>query len=263
MEELQLINLEQADITTWNFEEIKEELSRVLAEYKNTVYTDNTIKTAKNDKSTLAKAKKVVEEQRKAYKAKCLEPYEAIEPKIKELVSMIEEQRSLIDDVVKDYTERQKKEKENDVKKYYDKKAFVLGNLADALYDKILDGKWLNASTSKSKYEEEIQIAINKVLDDINAIKAMNSPYSETLIEKYVETLSVDEVKNKLEELETAASRAGLNINSLEVASVKEAKPVEIKTNEAEGINVKVYANQNQMRQICDFMKAIGVRYEM
>ena len=47
MEELQLINLEQADITTWNFEEIKEELSRVLAEYKNTVYTDNTIKTAK------------------------------------------------------------------------------------------------------------------------------------------------------------------------------------------------------------------------
>ena len=121
----------------------------------------------------------------------------------------------------------------------------------------------MNASTSKSKYEEEIQIAINKVLDDINAIKAMNSPYSETLIEKYVETLSVDEVKNKLEELETAASRAGLNINSLEVASVKEAKPVEIKTNEAEGINVKVYANQNQMRQICDFMKAIGVRYEM
>lgn len=263
MEELQIINLEQTDITIWNFEEIKEELSRVLAEYKNTVYTDETIKVAKNDKATLAKAKKVVEEQRKAYKAKCLEPYEALEPKVKELVSMIEEQRSIIDDVVKDYTEKQKKEKENEIKKYYDKKAFVLGNFAETLYVKILDAKWMNASTSKSKYEEEIQIAINKALDDINAIKAMNSPYVETLLEKYVETLSVDEVRNKLEELETAANKAGLNINSTEDAPIKEEKTIEIKTDETEGINVRVYANQNQMRQICDFMKAIGVHYEM
>ena len=112
MNELQIVNLEQTDITTWNFAGLKEELSRALSVYKTTVYTDETIKMAKDDKAKLAKAKKIVEDQRKAYKAKCLAPYEALEPQIKEIVGMIEEQRVAIDDVVKDFTERQKAEKE-------------------------------------------------------------------------------------------------------------------------------------------------------
>ena len=86
---------------------------------------------------------------------------------------MIEEQRIAIDDVVKDFTERQKAEREETVRKYYDKKAFVLGDLAAPLFDRILDPKWLNASASKVKVEEGIQIAINNALNDINAIRAM------------------------------------------------------------------------------------------
>ena len=68
------------------------------------------------------KAKKVIEDCRKAYKAQCLAPYEALEPQVKELVSMIEEQRLLIDETVKEYENRQKQEKEVAVKTYYDKK---------------------------------------------------------------------------------------------------------------------------------------------
>lgn len=63
-------------------------------------------------------------------KAKCLEPYEAMELQIKELVEMIESQRGLIDDTVKDFESRQKAEKELEVKAYYDKKAFVLGGIS-------------------------------------------------------------------------------------------------------------------------------------
>lgn len=260
MNDLQIVNLEQTDITTWNFVKIKEELAKTLSEYKSIVYTDETIKSAKEDKTILAKAKNLVEEQRKAYKSKCLAPYEALEPKIKELVSMIEEQRLLIDDVVKDYTERQKQEKEIEVKKYYDKKAFVLGEYAEVLYAGIKDEKWLNTSISKGKYEEEVQIAINDALNDINEIKDMNSPYVDTLLEKYVESHSLEAVKAKKDELETAAGKAGMT-HSQEVV-LQEMKP-EVKADETEGVNVKIYANLTQMRQICDFMEAIGVKYEM
>lgn len=138
MNELQIVNLEQADITTWNFSQLKDELGRALSVYKTTVYTDETIKTAKDDKSRLAKAKKIVEDQRKAYKAKCLAPYEALEPQIKEIVGMIEEQRTAIDEVVKNFDERKKAEKAKIVRAYYDKKAFVLGDLADPLFDKLV-----------------------------------------------------------------------------------------------------------------------------
>ena len=64
MNELQIVTLEQTDITTWNFAQLKEELGKALSVYKNAVYTDETIKMAKDDKAKLAKAKKIVEDQR-------------------------------------------------------------------------------------------------------------------------------------------------------------------------------------------------------
>ena len=262
MNELQIVSLEKTEISSWDFESIKAELAQALSVYKNMVYTDESIKSAKDDKAVLAKVKKLVEDQRKAYKAKCLAPYDAIEPQVKEIVSMIEEQRVLIDDVVKDYTERKKQEKEEEVKKYYDKKAFILGELAQPLFGKLLDPKWLNASTPKSKYEEGIQEAISRAKSDIDTIKAINSPFVDTLIEKYTETLSVDEAKAKHEELVLAASKAGLNQQS--VATNAEVKPsTPIAENIENGVSVRIFASQGQLNQIFDFMKAIGATYEI
>ena len=267
MEELQIVNLENTDIAHWDMAMLKAELEQRLAYYKGMVYTDDSIKSAKDDRTTLNKAKKVIEDARKAYKAKCLEPYEAMDPQIKELVEMIESQRGLIDDTVKDFESRQKAEKELEVKAYYDKKAFVLGEYAEPLYAKLLDAKWLNVSTAKAKYEEGVQIAINNALSDINAIKAMESPFVDTLIETYLSSLSMEQVKAKNEELTAAHNKAGLsqtpvseNVSPIQAVPSQEVKPT---ANADEGTLLKVYATQYQLNQITDFMKAIGVTYEV
>ena len=88
MNELLVGKLEQVDITNWDFEQLKGELQKILSDYKGLVYTDDSIKTAKDDKARLAKAKKAIEDKRKAYKEKCLAPYNAIEPQIKEIVGI-------------------------------------------------------------------------------------------------------------------------------------------------------------------------------
>ena len=258
MEKLQLVNLEQKEITSWDFGALKEELSRALSVYKTATYTDDTIKFAKEDKAKLAKTKKILEDQRKAFKAKCMEPYNALEPEIKDLVSMIEEQRVAIDEVVKDYTERKKAEKEKEIRAYYDKKAHVLGDLAAPLYEKILNPKWLNAS-SRKKYQEEMQTKINEVSHDIQTLMAQESPFEETVIEKYVATLSVEEAKAKQEELMLAASKAGL-CQSKENSPVVPETQKEIIIDSEDGILVKMYGSKNQITQMMDFAKAIGVK---
>lgn len=266
MEDLQIVNLENTDIGGWNLALLKTQLEQRLAYYKGMVYTDDSIKSAKDDRTTLNKAKKIIEDARKAYKAKCLEPYEALEPQVKELVDMLETQRGLIDDTVKDYENRQKAEKEAEIRAYYNKKAFVLGEYAETLYDKLLDAKWLNASTTKAKYEEGVQLAINNALSDINAIKAMDSPFVDTLIETYISSLSLEQVKVKNEELTAAHNKAGLsqvpiseNVSSVQAVPNQEAKPV---TSTDEGTLLRIHATQYQLIQITDFMKAIGVTFE-
>ena len=263
MSDFQLALLENTEVTKWDFEAIKAQLEEKLSVYKNMVYTDESIKSAKNDRTDLNKAKKVIEDARKAYKKHCLEPYEALEPRIAELTDMIEAQRQAIDETVKDFEQKQKEEKEKAVRAYYEKKAAVLGDLADKLYDKILDQKWLNASTSKVKYEEGIQLAINKVVSEVDEIRKMNSPFFDTVIEKYVSTLSVDEAKAKHEELVDAANKAGLGTESPIEKTVGVEPKEQHFEEDGDGINITVYADQYQLRQITDFMKAIGVEYKI
>lgn len=261
MNELQIVNFENTDITTWDLPQIKKQLEERLAFYANVVYTDETIKSAKNDRSSLNKLKTAIEGARKAYKAKCLEPYDAIEPQIKELVKLVTDQMDQIDGTVKDYDERQREEKGRAIKTYYDRKAVVLGDYADALYPKLFDKRWTNASTGKSKYEEEILAAIITASADIKTIKAWNSPFEDSLIECYIETLSVEQTKEKLRELEEATQKANLTVAGAQAAPSTDKSQNSDASDD--GIAMRVYASQKQIEQIMDFMKAIGVRYEL
>lgn len=263
METLQMMSFENTEVTSWNFSKIKEELQYQLNNYVGLVYTDDNIKDAKNDRATLNKVKKAISDAEKAYKEKCLIPYEAIKPQIKELINLIEEQRILIDSTVKDYESRQKMEKEQNVHQYYERKAVVLGTMAEPLYEKLFDSKWTNASTSKVKYEEAIQIAINKAKEDIDAIKSWNSPFEETLLEVYLINLSLEKTKEKNFELVESAKKAGLTNEPKQTTAATSSNEKQIKADVENGVAMKLYASQSQLNQIFDFMKAIGVEYEL
>ena len=271
MNEYQLAVFENTDITAWDFDTIRASLRRGLDTYAGMVYTDDSIKDAKNDRAALNKVKKAIEEARKAYKARCLAPYEALEPRIKELVDMVEQQRLLIDDTVKNYENRQKEEKEREIRSYYDRKAVILGNMADVLYPKLFDKKWVSASASRAKYEESILDAINRAQVDLDAIRAMKSPFADTLFKVYAETQSMEKVREKNAEYAAAASGAGLKTKeeaagasaSLAAGAERNGAPAQPLPEEAgDGVTVKIYADPGRVKQITDFMEAIGVRYE-
>jgi hypothetical protein len=68
MNELKVMNLDNTDISTWDFSSLKTELQAYLSEYEGLVYTDETIKDAKKDRTTLKKAKDAIEDAKKAYR---------------------------------------------------------------------------------------------------------------------------------------------------------------------------------------------------
>ena len=264
MNELQLTRFDNTDITTWDFQALKAELQAYLSEYEGLVYTDETIKQAKLDRTTLNKAKKVLEDARKAYKVRCMEPYNAIESQVKELTGLLDERKRQIDDTVKDYEARKKAEKEQKVREYYDRASYGLGQYREPLYEKLFNPKWTNATMSVAQYREEIQTAVASAKRDLDSIRDMQSPFYETLKDVYVQTLSMDAVLRKNEELKEAADKAGLT----EAAAAYPAapvtnEPVEKAKDEEDAAVIKIYASEAKVNQICDFMKAIGVRYEI
>lgn len=59
MEELQLVGIEQTEITDWDFESIKAELSKALSVYKTTVYTDPRLHSVRRERMQMVRSKRI------------------------------------------------------------------------------------------------------------------------------------------------------------------------------------------------------------
>ena len=103
----------------WNFEELKAEITAAAQEYETSVYTDDTIKAAKADRAKLNKFVDALEGKRTEIRKKLLEPDELFGQQVKELTGIVQRAIKNIDGQVKDYEERQRKEKLDKVREFY------------------------------------------------------------------------------------------------------------------------------------------------
>lgn len=264
VEDFNIVPIQEVGSIKWNFDFLKMELEEILKPYKGLVYTENTIKDAKKDRAKLNKLKKEIQGKQKQCKDACLNPYKDIEPKIKELIEMVEMQSMQVDSCVKSFEEKVKEEKRCYIKSYYNSKARPLGDLAERLYPKIYNVKWENATVTAKKYEEDIVIAVNNAISDLKKIEGIKSPFHNELVDTYCNTLSFEDAVKKNDELMEVLNKVNISrYDILENAPVKEVVEAnEESKNLLDEHMVKIKAKPNQMQQILDFIKIIGAEYE-
>ena len=262
MEKIELYNFENTEVTAIDFDGMKAYLENALEAYSNYVYTEDDLAAAKEDKAELNKVKKIIEDKRKEYKAKCLAPYEAVEYRFKELVSMIDEQRSHIDDSIKALDNKKKTDRETELRKYYDGKSAPLGQYADRMYKRIFADRWLKGTYSMKKCEEEILVSISASVRDIDNIKQLKTPFLNEMIDLYLNGASYEACIAKNEELINAAAKAGAAVSG---ASSKAVVVQEIadKADSDEGVTVRIKGSKTRLEQVFDFMKIMGIDFEI
>lgn len=163
----------------WNHEEIKAEITEKVEIYKGLVYDEDQVKEAKADRAELNKFKKAIEDKRKEVKQQCLAPYENFEKQVKEIIAIIDEPVALIDSQVKAFEERQKQEKEAEIKEYFESKDFH-----GFTYERLADPKWLNAGTSMKSIKEAIDKKAEEIAADFELLNALEE-YTFEAIETY------------------------------------------------------------------------------
>lgn len=231
-----------------------------LSEYDKHVYQDES--TALEDKKQLTKIKKIIDDKRKEYKAHCLEPYDLVEPKIKELTKMLDERLEAIKDNVDTFSDTRKEDKATEIKKYYDKESRILGGYAEKLYNKIFDERWLKASASRRKYENEIKIAISDAKRDIDVLTDLNSPLTDMLIDNYINGASIEECMKKYDEYKAIGMGSDVRTDTAIPNAVMRREIDNIKNSDM-GIMFKIKANKKQTEILFDFMKAFGIEFEI
>ena len=172
---------------SFNYEELKVEITEKAELYKNMVYTDANIIEAKADRAKLNKFKEAIDQKRKEVKKQCLEPYNEFEKQIKELISIIDEPVKLIDGQVRAYEDKQKTEKAEKIRDLFES----CDPVEWLTLDKILDPKWLNASVSMKRIQEVMTDRLRQIQQDVLTLSKLPE-FSFEAIEIYKETLDIN-----------------------------------------------------------------------
>ena len=192
----------------WNFDELKEEITKKSSDYLNLVYSDDQIKDAKQNRANLRKLVTALENKRKEIKKEIMVPYDDFASKEKELVEIINGAIENIDTQVKGYEEGLRQEKLAKVKEIYKE---CIGDLNRTIpFDKIFKESWLNVSTTLKSIKEEIITIREKIDGDLKIINAENSPYIYEMKEEYLKDFDLMAAMAKKQQLEDTAKKKAL-----------------------------------------------------
>lgn len=260
----------------FNFEELKAELSTRLENYNNLTYTEETIKTAKEDRAGLNKFKEAIESRRKEIKNLCLKPYNEFEAKVKELTALIDKPILAIDTQIKNFDNQRIEAKRIDITDFYNS---VIEDMAEILpLEKIFNPKWLNATYKMSNIEKEIVETIGKVNGNLNVIDDLKLDPELTLQvkDKYLTTLDFGLAmaeKTHLENLKNAINKREISkdeklhqedikpvLNDEQTAEI-EQKITPIQTEKIYYREFWVKGTKSQLIALSEYLKANNIEY--
>ena len=206
--ELKVNEIQIPERITFNFEELKQELTEKLESYQGLVYTDAQIPEAKADLANLRKLKKALNDERIRREREYMKPFNEFKAQVNEVISIIDLPIQLIDRQVSDYVEMKKQQKLEEIEK-----ALTDSGLTPNIhFDLVFDPKWLNASVSMKVVQAEISILKKQYEQDQEILEALTDFKFEAKL-KYQQTFDlraalqeVDRLK-KIEEMKKEQER--------------------------------------------------------
>ena len=189
----------------FNFDELKSELAERLEHYNGLIVTEDGIKEAKADRAKLNKLRTAIDTRRKDIKREYMGPYNEFEARIKELTLLIDEPIKAIDTQLDSYEERRKEAKLEKIKAAYEETMSAWSSIREIIpLERILDQKWLNATTSMKSVGEDLEHWAKRVNADLLALDTVEETYQAAVREKYIATLDVSAAMAHMDQLKAA-----------------------------------------------------------
>ena len=218
----------------WNKEELLAAVRSKVALYEGIVYTEETVKLAKNDRAELNNLVKAIDERRKKVKEVINQPYAEFEKELKEITDLIKKQSAEIDEQVKAFETAEKEEKKAKIMEAYEK---AIGNLAEILpFSKVFDQRYLNKTCKLASTIAEVQKKIEQVKTDLETIESVCGKYKLNAKDVYVRTLDLSKAMAEEKRLKDLEEKLEAERIQKEKAAEERRKAEEARKVEAERI---------------------------
>lgn len=216
---------------TFNYEELKAELTDKVKTYETLVYSDEQIKEAKADKATLNKLKKALNDERIRREKEYMQPFNSFKAQINEIIGIIDRPLAVIDAQVKSYEEKQKQEKMEQIRALWSEM-----EVPDGLtFEKVFDERMLNVTYTISHVKQKMTDDIYRYNRDIATLSDLPE-FGFEAVEVYKSTLDVNKAI-------TEAKRMS------EMAKAKAAREAEMKARAEAEEQARLASEADQKKQ--------------
>ena len=273
-----------------NIKEVQNYAVELNNYYKNIVFTEDTMKIAKDEKSKVNKFKKIVEDYRKKTVEEWKKPIAQFETLSKDTEKILADTYITINSQVSNYEDKQKQEKEKEIRDYFEEYKQSLS----IDFIKFEDAKIrVGLSDSKTSLKKQAKDFIDRVNTDIATI--MLQEHKEEILVEYkqngyvlstaISTVinrikAVEETKRKQEELkqkqleeaqriadenikiQTEATKQALDNFRVTEQEVLQAPVIEEKQEEVLTLKFTVRGTRTKLRALKEFLVNGGYEYE-
>lgn len=176
---------------SWNKAQFMDKVASITEQYRGLTYTEDQMKSAKEDRAMFNAMKKTISDRRIEVKKAVMAPYTQFEREVNEVVVLIDEQISMIDSQIKEYEERVKAEKKQKLEEFFRE---MSGEYDFLTFDIVFEQRYLNVSVSLNKAKEDIRQKVERIATDFRSIEAFTSEkYRGAAKDVYMRTLNLSD----------------------------------------------------------------------
>lgn len=151
-----------------NYDFVKQQVLDFVEKYNNVIVSEEVVDSAKRDRAALNNVAKALNNKRIDIEKKFKEQFEPFKAQVNSLIEPIEKASKNIDIQIKGFEEREKEQKYNSIKEYFES---VIGDLRDIVkFEMIYDVKWLNKNPTIKNIQETINQMIKHIQTDFEIL---------------------------------------------------------------------------------------------
>lgn len=253
----------------FNFDELKAALTEKVKDYETALYTDDQIKTAKEDRAALNRLKKALNDERIRREKEYMIPFTEFKTRVNEIISIIDKPIAAIDTQIKAYDEERKQQKEITIRE-----TLAKYNLPyDINVNLIWNERWLNATFSIKDVVKEIEDRVAGILDDVRVLEDLTEDQNVAIL-RYKKDLDlraalaeVTKARAMREELERIEKerKTGTEQPKQETPAgqkKEEAKVPEETPNRGQWVSFAAFLNVDTAKTLKQFLNEQGIPFK-
>jgi hypothetical protein len=277
MMELKMTPFSIPEAPSFNYEELKTAITQKTALYETVVYTEDQVKKAKEDRASLNRLLKALNDERIRQEREYMQPFNAFKGQINEIIAIIKKPIAAIDTQVKEFEEQQKEAKFAQIEDFFN--ACELPAPVKLL--QIMDSKWLNASVAMKSIQEAITSRLEQMESDLAAIRQLPA-YAFEAEQTYLINFDLAQAIKEAHRLQEMADRKAAYEADVQRRIAEQetrirvsgemreipVEPADIPTEpkrelpEREWIAFQAYLTPDEAKALGNYMKSNGINYK-